>query len=88
MRAQCFAMRRVVSQIGVAGFHGARKFQVAKRVFVGAAHPGVARQRGELVQRGQHLRRRAFEQAPAAAGEQRVAAEEQRRASPSHVGRQ
>ncbi len=41
--------------------------QVAEGVFVRAEHARVAGQRGQRIERGQHLRRRAFEQAPAAA---------------------
>ena len=65
-RTQCFAPRRVLSEIGVARFHRARESQVSECVFVGAAYAGIGRQGGERIERGQHLRRRAFEEAPAA----------------------
>jgi hypothetical protein len=48
---------------------------------VRAADARVAGQRGQRVERGQHLRGRAFEETAASAGEKRVAAKEQRRAA-------
>lgn len=49
--------------------------QVALGVFMGAIDQSRRRQYGELGQRFLHLRRRAFEQAPATCAEQRVTAE-------------
>ena len=48
-----------------------------------AVHPGSGRQAAQAVERGQHLRGRAFEQAAAAGGEQRIAAEQQGLARPA-----
>src|SRR5581483_8530350 len=49
---------------------------VRQSVFVAAVDLGVVGQRGQLGERGEHLLGGAFEEPPAAAGEQRVAAEE------------
>jgi len=68
----------VVAQGLVVGLHGAGEFQVRERVFMRAAHARGAGQRCKLVERGEHLRRRALEQPPAAAGKQGVAAKQQR----------
>ena len=65
--------------LGVAGFDRSGEAQVRQGVLVRAAHLGVGRQRGQTRQRIAHLRRRALEQPTAARGEERVAAEEQRR---------
>ena len=58
-----------------ARFHGQGETQVALGVLMGAIHKGRRRQCGEFGQGSLHLRRRAFEQPPAAGAEQRVAAE-------------
>ena len=63
----------------IAGLDRQREAQVGERVFVPAIDERVARERGELRERRQHLRRRAFEDPAAAAGEQRVAGERDRR---------
>ena len=55
--------------------------QVGERVLVAAVHARRVGQRRELRQRRPHLRGRALEQAAAARGEQRVAAEQRRRAA-------
>ena len=52
-----------------------RSKDVGHRVLVGAVDARGGRQRRELRERGDHLRGRALEEAPAAAGEERVAAE-------------
>jgi hypothetical protein len=53
-----------------------------------AIHQRVIGQGGQLAERADHLRRRAFKQAAAAAGKQRVAAEQPGRAilALAHVG--
>jgi hypothetical protein len=78
--AQRPALRGELGERAIGGLDRVREAQVGQRVLVRAAHAGAARQRRQPPQRGVHLRRRALEQAPAAAAEQRVAAEQQRRA--------
>ena len=63
--------------VGVDGFGFPGKTPVGFGVFVGAQDPGVAGQGGQAVERGQHLRRAAFEQAAAAEAEEGVAAKQQ-----------
>jgi len=60
----------------VAGLDCLGEADVGERVLVPAVDLRVVGQRSELFQRRVHLLRRAFEQPPAAAGEQRVATEQ------------
>ena len=64
------------SRSALSGSHATGEAAVGLRVFVAAADQRVAGQGGQAVQRGQHLRRRALEQAAAAEAEERVAAEQ------------
>jgi hypothetical protein len=58
------------------GLDGLREADIGERVLVPAVHLRVVGQGAQLLQRGVHLLRRAFEDAAAAAGEERVATEE------------
>ena len=75
--AKGHAILLVLLQGRVARLHRSGKTQVRQGVLMGAADPGVARQGGQPVKRGQHLGRGAFEEPAAAAREQGVAAEQQ-----------
>ncbi len=66
-------------QARIAGLGSLGEGEVRQRVFVGAVDFGSPRQGLELAERLEHLCGRTFEQSPAACGEQRVAAEQQRR---------
>ena len=68
---------RLDQEVAVARLDREREACVGLGVFMAAADPGLRRQGGEARQRGVHLRRGAFEQAPAAEAEQGVAAEQQ-----------
>src|SRR5256885_16423383 len=74
--AQALIARLARAERGVAGLHRPGEADVGERVFMPAIHLGVVGQRAQLLQRGEHLLRRALEQSAAAAGEQRVATEE------------
>ena len=86
--AQTLAEYLVLRDGGIARLHGTGKAQVGERVFVRTAYARVAGQGRQLLQRGQHLRRRAFEKPAAAGREHGVAAKEQGRLSRGfgHVG--
>ena len=70
--------RHALLQHAVVGLDCDREAQIVLGIFVRAVDKGIGRQARQLLQRGQHLCRRSFEQPSTAAGEQRVAAEHHR----------
>jgi len=85
VRAQFAHRVRMFLQFAIAGLDRQREARIGFGVFVAAADARVRRQHREFRERGVHLRRRAFEQAPAAEAEQGVAAEQQAFAEVSDV---
>jgi len=75
--AQFLASGLVGHELWVVRLHFHRKFQVAQRVFMGAAAPRGAGRGRQALQGCLHLCRGAFKQPPAAAAEQGVAAKQQ-----------
>ncbi len=64
--AQLDALRMVLRQCRIAGLDCQGKAQIAQGVFMAAAHLRVAGQGNQFVERGEHLRRRAFKKAATA----------------------
>ena len=65
-------------QGGVVRINRQREAGIAFRIFMAAAHQRIARQGLQLGETREHLRRRAFDQPPAAQAEQRIAGQEHR----------
>ncbi len=84
-RAQRGDFLQPLLQIGIGRLDGACKTSVRLGVLVAAAYQGVPRQLGEAIQRGEHLRRRALEQAAAAEAEQGIAAQQNTGADVGHM---
>ena len=77
--ARGFVARRPLAERRVAGLDREREADVRQGVLVGAVHAGRRRQRGQRIERRDHLPRRSLEQPATPTREQRVAAEQQRR---------
>lgn len=74
--AQGLAMGCVMIAVDIVRFDQPREFEIGQRVFMRAINIRFQRERRQLGERSEHLLRRAFENAPASAGKQRIAAEQ------------